>query len=97
MYISIISFPFVAVCPQGGNTGLVGGSVPVFDEIIVSMSLMNKVHEIDAVSGYVVCQAGVVLEQLDQQIGSYFAQNILLVSLRRRLGPIFFSHVTGKT
>ena len=26
----------IAVCPQGGNTGLVGGSVPVFDEVIVS-------------------------------------------------------------
>ncbi len=28
----------LAVCPQGGNTGLVGGSVPVFDEIILSTS-----------------------------------------------------------
>ena len=26
----------IAVCPQGGNTGLVGGSVPVFDEVVVS-------------------------------------------------------------
>lgn len=24
----------LAVVPQGGNTGLVGGSVPVFDEVI---------------------------------------------------------------
>jgi len=34
----------LAVCPQGGNTGLVGGSVPVFDEVIVSTSLMNKIE-----------------------------------------------------
>ncbi|GIY83559.1 d-2-hydroxyglutarate dehydrogenase, mitochondrial [Caerostris extrusa] len=33
----------LAVCPQGGNTGLVGGSIPIFDEIVVSMSLMNKI------------------------------------------------------
>lgn len=33
----------LAVVPQGGNTGLVGGSVPVFDEIIISTSLINKI------------------------------------------------------
>jgi FAD/FMN-containing dehydrogenase len=31
------------VVPQGGNTGLVGGSVPVFDEVVLSMRRMNKV------------------------------------------------------
>ena len=30
---------------------LVGGSVPVFDEIIISMSLMNEVLSFDDVSG----------------------------------------------
>ena len=34
----------LAVVPQGGNTGLVGGSVPVFDEIVLSLGLMNRVH-----------------------------------------------------
>ena len=34
----------LAVCPQGGNTGLVGGSVPVFDEIVVSTALMDKIE-----------------------------------------------------
>ena len=33
----------LAVVPQGGNTGLVGGSVPVFDEIIVNLQKMNKI------------------------------------------------------
>jgi hypothetical protein len=28
---------------KGGNTGLVGGSVPVFDEIVLNTSLMNKI------------------------------------------------------
>src|SRR5438105_12881114 len=31
----------LAVCPQSGNTGLCGGSVPVFDEIILSLRLLN--------------------------------------------------------
>lgn len=34
----------LAICPQGGNTGLVGGSVPVFDEVILSTSLMDKIE-----------------------------------------------------
>lgn len=37
--------------PQGGNTGLVGGSVPVFDEIILSTALMNQVISFHDVSG----------------------------------------------
>ena len=41
----------LAVCPQGGNTGLVGGSVPVFDEVIVSTQLMNQIENIDELSG----------------------------------------------
>lgn len=41
----------LAVNPQGGNTGLVGGSVPVYDEIILSTSLMNNILTFDDVSG----------------------------------------------
>lgn len=41
----------LAVCPQGGNTGLVGGSVPVFDEVVVSTELMNKIIHLDKTSG----------------------------------------------
>lgn len=41
----------LAVVPQGGNTGLVGGSVPVFDEIVISTQLMNKILSLDPVSG----------------------------------------------
>lgn len=41
----------LAVCPQSGNTGLVGGSVPVFDEIVVSMTLMNQIIHTDPLTG----------------------------------------------
>lgn len=33
----------LAVVPQSGNTCLVGGSVPVHDEIIINMQFMNKI------------------------------------------------------
>lgn len=41
----------IAICVQGGNTGLVGGSVPVFDEVILSTSAMNKIISLNTLSG----------------------------------------------
>lgn len=61
----------LAICPQGGNTGLVGGSVPVFDEIILSTSLMNRVISLDTTSGVIVGQAGCVLEMLDNKLDEH--------------------------
>ncbi|XP_017366208.1 D-2-hydroxyglutarate dehydrogenase, mitochondrial isoform X1 [Cebus imitator] len=58
----------LAVNPQGGNTGMVGGSVPVFDEIILSTALMNRVLSFHSVSGILVCQAGCVLEELSRYV-----------------------------
>ncbi|KAM0937213.1 putative D-2-hydroxyglutarate dehydrogenase [Dioscorea sansibarensis] len=55
----------LAVVPQGGNTGLVGGSVPVYDEIIVNVGSMNKIISLDKVSGILKCEAGCILENLD--------------------------------
>ena len=56
---------------KGGNTGLVGGSVPVFDEVIISTSLMDKIENIDINSGVVQTQAGVILEKLDSKLGEH--------------------------
>ncbi|XP_066584298.1 D-2-hydroxyglutarate dehydrogenase, mitochondrial [Prorops nasuta] len=58
----------LAVCPQSGNTGLVGGSNPVFDEIVVSMKLMNNIIETNELSGVLSCEAGCVLEDLNNHL-----------------------------
>ncbi|XP_015443341.1 D-2-hydroxyglutarate dehydrogenase, mitochondrial [Pteropus alecto] len=58
----------LAVNTQGGNTGMVGGSVPVFDEIILSTALMNQVISFHDMSGTLVCQAGCVLEELSRHV-----------------------------
>lgn len=58
----------IAVNPQGGNTGLVGGSVPVFDEIVVNLSRMSKIRSFDDVSGILVVDGGVVLETADNYL-----------------------------
>jgi FAD/FMN-containing dehydrogenase len=60
----------LAVVPQGGNTGLVGGSVPVFDEIVINMGRMNQILEFDEVSGTLVVEAGCILEVADQFLAS---------------------------
>ncbi|XP_058184157.1 D-2-hydroxyglutarate dehydrogenase, mitochondrial-like [Rhododendron vialii] len=54
----------LAVVPQGGNTGLVGGSVPVFDEVIINMGSVKNIISFDKVSGILVCEAGCILENL---------------------------------
>ncbi|KAI4499154.1 hypothetical protein M0802_005737 [Mischocyttarus mexicanus] len=61
----------LAVCPQSGNTGLVGGSTPVFDEIVLSMRLMNKIIETNEMAGVIICEAGCVLEDLDNHLSTF--------------------------
>jgi FAD/FMN-containing dehydrogenase len=54
------------VVPQGGNTGLVGGQTPDRSgrEIVLSLSRLDRIREIDPLSNTVVAEAGVVLETL---------------------------------
>ncbi len=47
--------------PQGGNTGLVGGQIPFDGELILSLTRLDKIREIDAASNTMTCEAGVVL------------------------------------
>lgn len=61
----------LAVVPQGGNTGLVGGSVPVFDEIVLNLSRMNQIRSFDDASGVLVADAGVILEVADQHLAQH--------------------------
>ena len=58
----------IAVVPQGGNTGLVGGSVPLADEVVLSLSRMQSVLSLDEYSGHLVCEAGCVLETLQTHV-----------------------------
>lgn len=62
----------LAVCPQGGNTGLVGGGVPIFDEIIVSLSKLNRILSFDQPSSVVHCEAGAVLQTVDDHLRSNY-------------------------
>jgi D-lactate dehydrogenase (cytochrome) len=50
-----------AVVPQGGNTGLVGGQIPQGGEILISLTRLDRIREVDAASNTMTCEAGVVL------------------------------------
>ncbi len=52
-----------AIVPQGGNTSLVGGSIPfeTGSEIILSLSRMNRIRELDALNHTITLEAGCVL------------------------------------
>jgi FAD/FMN-containing dehydrogenase len=52
------------VVPQGGNTGLVGGSVPHDGEVIISTSRLAQLDVVDRAAMTVVAQAGVPLARV---------------------------------
>jgi FAD/FMN-containing dehydrogenase len=57
---------YTPVVPQGGNTGLVGGQVPDRSgrQIVLSLSRLDRIREIDPLSNTVTTEAGVILENL---------------------------------
>lgn len=63
----------VAIVPQGGNTCLVGGSVPgagvagVEAPIVMSTRRLNVIGDVDVRTGQVTAQAGVTIADLRQQ------------------------------
>src|SRR6185295_1983369 len=48
----------VAVVPQGGNTGLVGGSVPLHGEVVMSLGRLDSIGEVDPLAGQLTAGAG---------------------------------------
>ncbi|MHA3902239.1 FAD-binding oxidoreductase [Castellaniella sp. WN] len=53
-----------ALTIQGGRTGLAGGAVPDAGDVVLSLELLDRIEHLDAVSGTVTVQAGMVLENL---------------------------------
>lgn len=51
----------VAITPQGGNTGLVGGQIPFGPEILLSLKRMRRVREIEPLNNTMTVDAGLTL------------------------------------
>jgi FAD/FMN-containing dehydrogenase len=54
----------VALVPQGGNSGMVGGATPDAggDQLLLSLRRMNRMRSIDTAARIAVAEAGVILE-----------------------------------
>ena len=59
--MSALAAARVPVVPQGGNTGLVGGSVPLAGEAVLSMRRLNICEPVDELASQVTLGAGVTL------------------------------------
>ncbi len=55
-----------ALVPQGGNTGLVGGGVPLHDEVVLSLRRLQGLGVVETLAGQITAGAGVVLSELQQ-------------------------------
>lgn len=64
--LTVASGAGVGVVPQGGNTGLVGGQIPFEQglEIVMSLSRLNRVREVDAAGQTMTVEAGVTLADI---------------------------------
>ncbi|PVZ96755.1 hypothetical protein BB558_007324 [Smittium angustum] len=61
----------IGIVPQGGNTGLLGGAIAYNNEVVLSVSKMNKIRSLDTDSGALVCDSGCVLENLNTYLDDY--------------------------
>lgn len=60
---------------QGGLTGLAGGATPMASEIVLSLARLNAIEDLDTLGGTVLVQAGIILQDLADQVeaaGWYF-------------------------
>jgi len=67
----------IAIVPQGGNTGLVGGSVPTGRqrEVILSLGRMNRIRNLDRLNDTITVEAGCVLANVQRaadEAGRFF-------------------------
>ena len=60
----------VSIVPQGGNTGLVVGSIPddTGQQVVVSLQRMNQIRSIDTANLTVVAEAGCILQQVQEHV-----------------------------
>jgi FAD/FMN-containing dehydrogenase len=58
----------VALVPQGGNTGLVGGSVPRHDEVVVDLRRLAGLGAVDVAAAQVTVGAGVALAVVQDHV-----------------------------
>jgi FAD/FMN-containing dehydrogenase len=57
----------IAVTPQGGLTGMVGGAIPGAGGLILSLERMREIEEVDVAAATMTVQAGVPLQAVQER------------------------------
>ncbi len=53
----------IAITPQGGNTGLVGGQIPSGDEVLLSLRRLRAVRDVSPLNNTMTLEAGLTLSE----------------------------------
>lgn len=61
----------IPVVARGSGTGLVGGSVPIYGGIMINMSKMNKILEIDEENLTLTLEPGVLLMEISKYVEEF--------------------------
>jgi len=71
----------IPIVPQGGNTGLVLGSVPDAsgDAVLLSLTRLNRIRAVDPINNTMTVEAGCILEHVQQAAAA--AQRLFPLSL----------------
>ena len=56
----------IPLVPQGGNTGLVGGSVPLRGEVVISIARLNQIAPVDVLAQQLTVGAGATLSKVQK-------------------------------
>ncbi|MEM8663988.1 MAG: FAD-binding oxidoreductase [Pseudomonadota bacterium] len=89
----------VSVVPQGGNTGLVGGQMPVEsgDEVVISTDRLTAIESVDAAGNTMLCGAGVILTEVQmaaEEVGRLFPLS-LAAEGSARVGGLISTNAGG--
>lgn len=61
----------VPLIPRGGGTGKAGAGIPTNGEVVVDLTLMNKILEVRPQDLYAVAQPGVITRDLDKAVNEF--------------------------
>jgi len=64
--LSICNETGTPIVPQGGNTGLVGGQIPLHGEVLLSTARLSRIRSVDVAGAALAAEAGVILAEAQQ-------------------------------
>lgn len=90
----------IAIVPQGGNTSLSGGSVPLpqGQQIVINLSRMNKIHALDTTNYTLTVEAGCTLatvREAAEQANRLFPLGLSAIATQCEIGGNISTNAGG--